>query len=66
VAVGVPYKTEETAGGAHNCKLGFIPQEDTQNLFQFPLDLVGDSSFATRNTEKRRTVHICDQNTTCF
>lgn len=66
VAVGVPYKTEETAVGAYNCKLGFIPQVDTPNLFQFPLDLVGNSSLTTSNAEKRRTVHICDRNTTCF
>lgn len=66
VLVRVSCKTEEAAGGAHNCKLGFIPQTDTQNLFQFPLGLVGNSSLTSSNAGKCRTVRICDENTTCF
>lgn len=48
-------RAEGAAARGPSCKLGFIPQGNTQNLFPFPLDVVDNSSPTIR---KQRNVEL--------
>lgn len=55
------HKIEEAALWGHYCKLGAIPQGNTQNLSPFPLDLVDNPSPTISSAEERGAADICDK-----